>query len=219
MKKVILLIFMTVAAVATVRAQADDFPLQFVDAGGNVVPDGSVLNFYEIEEDDFGDQLMPTHLYVKNTSESDVQAGALYIILSLGSGAFQTCFPENCIQQRTTGSFQTPGGTIHAGELKDMQTEWLPGDVGQTVVTYQLITFRQNVITKKWITDRYGPKITLNFSNDPTIVRDIKTRNEKKNGDEVSFDLAGRLLPLRWEVGRRLLILRMTDGSVRKVMK
>lgn len=217
MRKFTLLLLMATLFAASAVAQTSDFPLQFADAAGNVISDGSELYFTEYVEDDFGDLQMPTHLYVKNTSGSDVQAGAIYEILTLDGGAFQTCFPENCMQQRFVGSYQSQSGLIRAGELKDMQTEWLPDEEGQAVVTYQLITFRQNVITKKWMIDGYGPKITLNFGTDPTGIQEMKNEIMRNENGVACYDLLGRQTDSR-RTASAIRLLRMPDGGVRKVL-
>lgn len=156
-------LFIGLVAALALQAQSD-FPLQFADKDGNIIADGTTLNLTESIVDDFNDVQIPTHLYVKNISESEVQGGGSYTIASIGSGAFQTCFPENCVQQRNSGTYQTEPGVFAAGVLKDMNTEWLPTTEGTCQVTYQLITFKQNPITKKWNKDKEGPTITLNFN-------------------------------------------------------
>ena len=182
-------LFMGLVAVMAAQAQSD-FPLQFADKDGNIIADGTVLNLTTAEVDDFGDALMPSGLYVKNTTNADVQGGGAYTITSLSNGAFQTCFPTNCVSNNRTGSYETSNGTIAAGELKSMQTEWLPVDNGTCVVTYQLVTYKQNVITKQWQKDKTGPTITLKFTYDPTGI------NSTKNGKNVRtveyYNLTGR---------------------------
>ena len=162
MKKIFTLCFGLLAALA-IQAQSD-FPLQFADKDGNVIADGSTLNITEAEDDDFGGVLMPSGLYVKNTSTAEVQCGGSFTIQSMSNGAFQSCFPLNCMQASKVGSYSTQNGTVTAGELKTMATEWLPTAEGTCTVTYQLLTYKKNVITQKWNIDKYGPTVTLNFA-------------------------------------------------------
>lgn len=182
MKKIFTL-FMGLVAVMAAQAQSD-FPLQFADKDGNIIADGSVLNLTTAEKDDFDAVQMPSGLYVKNTTNADVQGGGAYTITSLSNGAFQTCFPTNCVSNNRTGSYETSNGTIAAGELKSMQTEWLPVDNGTCVVTYQLVTYKQNVITKQWQKDKTGPTITLKFTYDPT---GINSTTQNKNVRSVEY--------------------------------
>lgn len=171
MKQIFTLIIAAFAAL-TVKAQSD-FALQFADADGNIIADGTTLTLTKFVDDGFG-VLIPTGLYVKNQSESAVQGGGAYEVNRLDNGAFQTCFPQNCVSQSRTGSYETANGEIKAGELKNMQTEWLPDEAGQAQVNYQLATFKQTTLTKKWKVDKYGPKIMLNFSYDPMAINAVE---------------------------------------------
>ena len=188
MKKIFTL-FMGLVAALAVQAQSD-FPLQFVDKDGNIITDGSVLNLTTVEENDFGDVQMPSGLYVKNTTNDDVQGGGVYNITSLSNGSFQTCFPANCVSNNKVGNYETSNGTIAAGEQKSMQTEWLPTDKGTCVVNYQLVTYKQNVITKKWQKDKEGPKVTLKFTYGTSGISNAA--NDKSVRSVEYFNLTGR---------------------------
>ena len=166
MKKFFTLCFGFLTALA-VQAQSD-FPVQFADADGNIIADGTTLELTAFEVDIFGGVEMPSTLFAKNTSSDNVQIGGIYSISSMANGAFQTCFPENCVQKSAVGSYTTESGVIVGGDLKDMKTEWLPDAEGTCVVAYQLATFKQNPITKAWMVDKKGPTVTLNFTYDPT---------------------------------------------------
>ena len=82
----------------------------------------------------------------------------------MDNGVFQTCFPMNCILQTSVGTYETGNGVLAASALKDMQTEWYPDAEGTAVVSYQLVTYKQNPLTQKWTINEYGPTLTLNFS-------------------------------------------------------
>lgn len=208
MKK-IFTFFLGLVAALIVQAQSD-FPLQFADKDGNIIADGTVLNLTTAESDDFGDVLMSTNLFVKNTFSSVVNGGGKYVIQSMSNGAFQTCFPENCVRKTSAGTFATEHGTFAAGELKSMQTEWLPASSGSCVVTYQLITFKQNSITKKWVEDQSGPTVTLNFTYDAA---GVSSAVNNKNVRRVEYyNLIGRCVATP---ARGMYIVRTTyaDGT------
>ncbi len=174
----------------TLQAQ-NDCPLQFADKDGNIIANGTTLNISEAEEDEFGSVLMPSGLYVKNTSEADVHCSGTYTVQSISNGGFQTCFPENCLAPNTTpGQYNTQEGTINAGVLKSMQTEWLPVAEGKCVVTYQIITYKQNVITKKWNVDKQGPTVTLNFTYTTTAIGQAKSAKAVRS--VAYYNLTGR---------------------------
>ena len=54
------------------------FPVQFADKDGNLIEDGTTINFTEYEMDVFGTIQMPTKLYVKNQTTEEVQIGGIY---------------------------------------------------------------------------------------------------------------------------------------------
>lgn len=188
MKKIITLC-MGLIAVLAVQAQSD-FPLQFADKDGNIIADGTMLTLSDAEVDDFGDVEVASGLYVKNTTDADVQAAGKYTIQSIGSGVFQTCFPSTCIQKNSRGDYETQNGNIEANALKDMQTEWLPTTEGTCVVTYQLETYKQNPVTKKWDLDKQGPTVTLNFSYSTTGIGRVTTGSDIRTVEY--YDLQGR---------------------------
>ena len=214
MKKLYTLLFITgLASVLTLKAQ-DDFPLQFAYSDGTIIPDGTVLTLDDAEEDIFGDVQIPSRLYVKNTSTDEVQGGGTYVIKSISAGVFQTCFPLNCVQQRQPGEYTTGSEAIAAGELKSMQTEWFPeAEEGTAIVTYQLLTFKQNVITKKWNKDKEGPKITLSFSyGTSSAIRGTKDAESRIAGESY-LDMQGRAVGMPRQ-GLYLKRAVLSDGTV-----
>ncbi len=162
MKKIFTLCIGLIAAI-TMQAQSD-FPIQFADKDGNIIADGSTLILTEVEDDGFGSIMVPSNLFVKNTTEDELHCFGSFTINSIGSGMFQSCFPANCKSVSAKGSYTTQEGALGAGELKNMLTEWLPTEEGTCEVTYQLVTCKQNVITKKWVKDKMGPVVTLIFN-------------------------------------------------------
>lgn len=160
-------LFCGILTVLGIQAQSD-FPVQFADKDGHIIENGSTLVFTEYETDAFGNTQMPTNLYVKNLTTENVQIGGIYNIQTLDNGNFQTCFPENCVAQNKTGTFETQSGSLGSGELKNMLTEWMPVGSGKCVVAYQLVTYKQNALTKEWSIDQHGPSVTLDFTYDTT---------------------------------------------------
>ena len=188
MKKIFTLCLGLFAALA-IQAQSD-FPLQFADKDGNVIADGSTLNLTEAEVDDFGGIMMPSGLYVKNTTSAEVQCGGSFTIISMSNGAFQSCFPSTCKQVSKVDSYTTESGALGASVLKSLQTEWMPTAEGSCTVTYQLMTYKQNAITKKWNADKYGPTVTLNFVYGTSGIADAARLDNSEKG--ICYDLMGR---------------------------
>lgn len=183
-----LLLGLTVALL--VKAQSD-FPLQFADKEGQVIADGSVLTFADCEYDSFGEPQMPTNLWVKNISDAPVQGGGQYVIQSISNGAFQTCFPMNCVRQTAPGNYTTGNDNFVPGQLRNMMTEWFPASEGVCTVTYQLCIYRMNTNSNRWMLDGHGPVITLNFNYETSLVKNCQV--QKGVVSTGYYDLQGRL--------------------------
>ena len=187
MKKVFTLCLGLMSMLA-LHAQSN-FPIQFADKDGNIIADGTTLTITDYEEDEFTGVLLPSGLYVKNITESEVQCAGAFSITSMSNGAFQSCFPVNCMQASAVGDYTTSDGALAAGALKSMQTEWLPEAEGTCTVVYQLITYKQNPITKQWTVDKYGPTVTMNFAYGTTGINNAPTPNAQPS---TCYDLMGR---------------------------
>ena len=201
---------MCLLASLVIQAQ-NDFPLQFVDKDGNIIPDGTELDITEFEIDEiFGDILMPTNVWVKNISDETVYGGGNYIIKTISNGSFQTCFPSNCMRQSSEGTYSTGKDAFQPAQLKDMQTEWFPESDGICVVTYQLQTFMK--LGTNYILNGDGPTITLNYYYGTTGIGKINAQCSMVNGQSV-YDLLGRQVQ-RTSSGMYII----TDGKhIRKV--
>ncbi|MBP5346658.1 MAG: hypothetical protein J6Y99_10645 [Bacteroidales bacterium] len=180
------------AAKAAVTAY-EPFPVQFANSDGTIVKDGSVLTLNQSEEDGFGGVVVPSNLFVKNVKDEAIRVGAVFTVESLSSGDFETCFPVNCLRKSSVGTFETGSGTLAAGELKNMKTEWYPVNEGTATVTYQLYTYAQNPLTGEWTPDQAGPKVTLNFAYG-TAGLDCVATPVKAVAKVAYYDLLGRVV-------------------------
>ena len=72
-------------------------------------------------------------------------------------------------------TYTTQDGALGAGQVKSMETEWLPTAEGTCTVAYQLVTYKKNVITQKWTVDKYGPTITLKFTYSTSGISAVKS--------------------------------------------
>lgn len=189
MKKLFTLCMGLVASLA-IQAQSD-FPIQFADKDGNIIADGTTLNLTEYEADEFdGSILMPSGLYAKNTTDKELKMWGVYTVTVIDNGIFQTCFPVNCVQQKSKGSYETAEGTLAANELKYMQTEWIPAAEGSCSVTYQLNYYEKNAIGQE--KPKEGPKVTINFTYSTSGVSSANT--DKAISQEAYYDIQGRQL-------------------------
>lgn len=209
MKKFFTLCLGMIAALA-VQAQSD-FPLQFADKNGQLIADKTVLNLSATITDDFGEVQVPANLFVKNITGNEVQVGGIYTIENISSGAFQTCFPSNCVQKREGGRYETGNDALKGGELKDMKTEWFPAGSGTCVVTYTLVSYKQNSVTMKWVVDKTGPSVKLNFAYGTAAVESLR----KAAADTRYMTLQGQ--PVVGKPSHGVFVKQTTqaDGSVK----
>ena len=159
----------------SIGAQTTDTSVQFSDKYGDIIADGLTLTLNQYEEDFFGNIQVSSGLFLKNTTDGSVRVTVDYTIITLSSGTFQMCFPQNCVVQSRIGTYVSDQCDLSAGELRDMRTEWLPTAKGTCKVSMKIVTYKQNPITKEWVKKGDGPSINLNFVYDPTGNVDIET--------------------------------------------
>ena len=187
MKRILTLLVCLLAGFA-VQAQ-DNFPLQFIDKDGNIIPDGTEVDITDYEEDEFfGDILMPVNVLVKNVSNAEVQGGGCYTIKSISGGWFQTCFPSVCMRQMAEGTYTTGKDAFMPGQTRDLQTEWLPAEEGTCVVTYQLQTYRK--LGNNYVLDGDGPTVTFHFFYGASGIEGAKAG--RKVSSVSYYDLTGQ---------------------------
>lgn len=220
-------------------AQTDN-TFRFVDADGNEVPDGTVLERYERHDSivhfppPVGDidngTMIPAGLYVENTSSEEVFCAIDYQVTQIDGGVFQICFPTNCVPQTTvTDLISTGTGPIQASSKNDLRTEWIVRIAsteteyhGICKATIRLKTMRQvktGEVGGYPIYDYelvgYGPKVEIIFYNDGTT--EGITAPEKAGQAEVeayySLDGCRRDVPQKG-----LNIVKYSDGTAKKVV-
>lgn len=179
MKKSLLLFVAAMLVGGAANAQTDN-TLQFVDASGNVVEDGATVNG-EVEYIDMGAYggyyQVNTGLSVKNNSSEVVGASVAGEITRMDNGSLNCCFPIQCDELTSTGSFETTPGTLEASaEPYTFSTEWIPASetsYGQCTATFRLVLREvvYNSIGGIQIPDAgdiiaQGPSVTVNFVYD-----------------------------------------------------
>lgn len=173
-----------------------DHSIEFADANGNIVADGSSINCTEVEETAFGDLQISSGLYAKNTTEGEVRVAVQLTFASLPSGSFQHCFPGECVptsSPKTDYSYTQGPGTLKAGEVQSLQSEWLveEGSYGDCAVTYQFLIYEIDPITWEYTFVAYGPSVTSNYTyTDPAGIN--ANVADKKISSVTYYDLSGR---------------------------
>ena len=164
--------FLSLMLCGLLGMNAQDATFEFVDAGGNVVPDGKTVTITDVETEEdpeTGEQwlLMPAGLSVRNAS--DVRAALrLHVKIDrMDSGSYQICFPISCLAFDEVGTYQTGETAMMAGEIRSLNTEWLPDADGKCVVQLQVEVLSElgSAPNVRYIHLADGPAITLNFNN------------------------------------------------------
>lgn len=198
MKSTFLFLAMFLCATLSVNAQTTDIDhtFEFVDANGDIVANGSIINRTEVEENAFGDKQISSGLYAKNTTDELKGVAVQLTIASLPSGSFQHCFPGSCQvtpSPKTGYSYIQGPLTSTAGATESLQSEWLidEGNYGTCTVTYQFLIYEIDPITWEYTFVAYGPSVTSNYTyTDPAGIN--ANVADKKLNSVTYYDLSGR---------------------------
>lgn len=181
----------------------------FTDKDGNTIDEGTTIVRTEVEDDGFS-QILKSGLFVKNVSAADgYQVAVAAEITRIDNGAVQLCFPVNCFSYSSVGTYGGKDKTsLPQGSLKDIQSEWIPTAYGECIVKYTAKSF-QGVFPKTAYT------VTVHYLYaDPSGVEAVN--DSQRAVVRECFDLQGRQTTARHH---GLNIVRMSDGTVRKVFK
>lgn len=207
--------------------------LQFVRSDGTLIPDGAILIVDSAEQSPFGENIMNSGLFLRNSGDEAVVVAIEVDISSLDAGTLQCCFPQNCQSYDAAGTYQTPAGTLSANSSPlNLRTEWIffdSGYEGQATARFRVKIFQQDGITPLG----YGPAVSVCFASPAltgiksAIVNDaaslapgfppVSCKPSSAPPALVGiYDISGRRLP---DLQKGLNILRYSDGSTRKIMK
>ena len=224
MKKMYLLCIALFMCGTVAFAQDDDVnhAYEFVTNTGELIPNGSQHYgpVVTMEEDPETGEMIPkisADFTVKNVAgEDNTPVRVAFIITRIDNGSFVTCAMGSCLPGRTeVCEFNSAYGTIsQGGTAGDMQTEWYPDDYGECVVDMQIEIGQRNENNVVQVVD-WGPMITAYFQYKKI---DDGVENLQR-GD--ALHIAARHTMDGQTVSRPVKginILRMADGSVRKVL-
>ncbi|MBQ9218382.1 MAG: hypothetical protein IJ160_09460 [Muribaculaceae bacterium] len=169
MKKSLLLLA-SVLTCMTMWAQADYF--EFVDKDGNVVPNEATLTLTDVttDEDPFTGEVtntMYSHLKVRNKDGAEHAMRINMLIERMDNGAYQLCFPWTCKSYPTETNVVTDGEMLAAGEMRDLQTEWIPADEGgcDVTLTVEVLNMTGSILNPTYTYVCDGPTVTLHYRN------------------------------------------------------
>lgn len=210
-KKLLIILTLFMATLSPAFAQSEDETdlesYVFVDKDGNEISNGSVINCNKANEDVTGLVSVSSGIYVKNAEGSELQPIRIcYDIEQMSNGAMQICFPLNCTSTTKAGVGYTTSGSMPAGSIKDIQTEWLPDAYGTCKTSVQIQIMDGTDIAL------YGPKIYLQFSYaDPTAINMLQVAQSH----EQHYNMAGQPVSA---TQKGLHLIRKANGQVRKVV-
>lgn len=175
-----LMAFTTVYAQEEEELETDLTTLQFVDANGNVVADGSTLIINPTDVEDAPEVEIKSGLYVKNTTEEPVYASAYVNIKSMDNGRLQCCFPGSCYAKMEVGDFTTkPEIPVAAGKTRSFEAEWFPEGYGSCTTDFQIKIFEEKFAPTK-VLKANGPKVTVTFIySDPASINGVSNDGAK----------------------------------------
>lgn len=199
----------------------------FIDADGNEVKDGSTVIFNAVEEEKvpgvpfFGVTAEAKfELSVKNTTDGTPTVAARITTIKKSSGKVQFCFPNQCQSGDLPLSYSSDCSQMLAGEIKGLNTEWLPevGTYGEADFQIQLLSVESLDITDKfkYTVKGYGPTINIHcIYADPSGINDL-TADENVT-ETVRYDALGRKLSAP---KKGINIVKLSNGkTVKKMIK
>lgn len=204
MKKIFTLIAM---AMMTVAAQAQ---VVLVDLEGKEYGDGESFTIIPEVDPEYGDVIFEAPSVKNNGSQSvDVTLGVNITALPENT-AVQECFAVNCYFFDSLGSHDTKTVSVAAGATKSTATEWQCYDPEMDDYAYGTCTIEFTIYEN----GKKGNVVTVNYVNaDPTRVEGIAG---SKNEVVATYSVDGQQVS---SAHKGIVIEKMNDGSVRKVMK
>lgn len=205
MKKIFTLIAMAMMAILA-NAQ-----VVFVDPEGKEYADGETMTITQTTID-WGDgdiEILFHSPSVKNKGNKAVNVGFDINVKVLPENTgVQYCYPNNCYFCYETKLITTESASVAAGATKSTGTEWQCynseiDDYAYGTCTIELTAYEDG---------KKGNTVTVNYVYaDPTSINTVN----KKATVAKTFDITGR----QTTSGNGILIQKMSDGSVRKVIK
>ncbi|MCR5535364.1 MAG: hypothetical protein K6F47_09375 [Bacteroidaceae bacterium] len=182
----------------------------FTDEAGNLYEEGAVINRTEVENEDIFMPQINSGLFVKNNGATENSKVAIAAnITKIDNGSLQLCFPMSCDSYSTIGQRETQKTSLVRGESQNIQSEWMPYEVGaygECSVTYTAKTYEGSMVVGVF-------SVTVNYKYSNAAGIEPITQPSDKVGQY--YNLQGSRIGASLH---GLNIVRMKDGSVRKVI-
>ncbi|MBR4924732.1 MAG: hypothetical protein IKZ61_03175 [Prevotella sp.] len=213
MKYFYITLFLFILCVCSLNAQ-NLSTIVFVDKDGHQFADGSTIIVNTAEENDFGEMVLHSGLYVKNLTAGNAGVRVHFNVQTLDNGLFQICFPIACITKSETGVFETGSDLMTASEQRDLQTEWTPQTYGKCIVTYQIELMNQLPgFPPQFEPQEMGPQVTVVYEYaDPAGINTSHTESQAEVFAVYSADGRQLVTPQHG-----LNIVHMSDGRFVKI--
>ncbi len=202
MKKIFTLIAMAMMAIAA-NAQ-----VVLVDKDGKEYGNGESFTITPEIDPEWGDVVFEAPS-IKNKGSQNVNVTLGVNITALPANtAVQECFAVNCYFFGTVGSHNTNSVNVAAGKTQSTMTEWQCYDPEIDDYAYGTCTIEFTIYEN----GKKGNVVTVNYVYaDPAGINTVS----KKATVAKTFDVTGR----QTTNGNGIRIQKMSDGSVRKVIK
>lgn len=208
MKKIFTLIAM---AMMTIASQAQSNDLQFCYEDGTVIPSGTtvVIDTPDAELLEEDEVMFESGIYIKNTTAGAINSTLSFDITQNPEGTeLSVCLGMQCQMYYQSGSFSISNVNLDANSKNNMRCHWSPIDnesgdyiYGSCTGTYTLKSGSTTCST-----------ITVQFVYaDPTSITSTNGANKVVK----AYDLMGR----QTTSGKGIVLQKMSDGTVRKVLK
>lgn len=202
MKKIFTLIAF---AMLTIAAQAQ---VVLLDPAGKEYTNGQTMTIHSTIDPDWGDVVLEAPS-VKNKGTQDVNVKLSLNITALPAHtSVQQCFVGNCFIYEATGNYESNQVNVKAGSTKTTATEWQCYDSEADDFAKGTCT----IVFTIYENGQKGNVVTVNYVNGDTTGI-ISTNGSNKVIK--AYDLMGR----QTTSGKGIVLQKMSDGTVRKVLK
>lgn len=212
--------------------------VEFVDAQGNIIPDGSTVVRNEIEKPVPVLEMYQINsgISVKNTSSAAVSNITTQLdVTDLPFGALSLCFPNSC--WITIGDFKgtypthqpdgnglaadgpwtsPSAGSLAAGATQTLQTEWKLNSLGLSTFDKDKDKGEFTATYSLLVNDQKVSTIKVLFSTDPNATGIANINNDAASKKEVGrYTINGQKMA---QGAKGLAIVKYADGSAKKVV-
>lgn len=207
MKKIFTLVAM---AMVTIASQAQS--LQFCYEDGTIIPDGSVVvvSTPDPESLEWDEVKFESGIFIKNASENVVNATLNFNVTELPEESeLSVCLGMSCHMYSEVGEYSIANVSLAAGSASSMQCHWTPAiDWDTEEYIYDSCSGEYTLLDGS---TKCSTISVLFVYADPSGVESVAGDNKVVK----AFDLMGR----QTNIAHGIVIEKMNDGSVRKVMK